>query len=230
MDESRHPPIEFREFCQVVDWDAFQYTETRKVPKPPWKWFRIQMTLLRSWEWNQLTKPLRADFIALLGAASETGNLIPTDRKWLRARDISPVSIQKLVKVELCRLIQLAPDDPQIRNLRRAFSGVTPPPEAEGEAETDTESEAESPRQSDSRSRLALSSGAERRGAGNSKRDRRTLDSRSFDELKLLVSQAAAKLGSNDGAEIHKLAGQSLRMTRKQTIEAVRQLRQDGDL
>ena len=122
-----------REFCEVIDWDSYQYADIRKVPKPPWKWFRIPISVLRSAEYLSLTKPLRADFVALLGAASETGNLIPMDKRWLSARQITRNSIEKLSKSGLCRAFFLMPDDKRIRELRRVFSGVPPVPEGRGQ-------------------------------------------------------------------------------------------------
>lgn len=130
---------EAREFVEIVDWTIFQYSDHRKKPHPPWRWFRIQMTLLRSPQWLALTKPQRADFIAVLGAASETGNMIPLEKKWLRLRELSPRILQKLSKTGLVRSFSLPANHSRIKDLRRVFSGGIPASEADADKEIKTE-------------------------------------------------------------------------------------------
>lgn len=244
---------ERREFCEVIDWDAYQYTDTRKVRTPPWRWFRVQMTLLRSPEWLALSKPARADFIALLGAASETGNLIPMDRRWLNARQLSRSSVEKMSNFGLCRTFFLEPDDKKIRALRAAFSGVSPPPEAEAETETETETDGD---RSSTVDRASTTDGAVDRGSrkddlkislpspaptyrsrtGQPQSVREAVgkknghDRRPFDAIKSDVLAMANRLKTSDPEQIHKLAGQTLRVTQKQIAVAIDQLTQDGDL
>ena len=58
----------------------------------------------------------------------------------------------------------------------------------------------------------------------------RKRDKRPFDDLKARVLEAAVKLNTDDPDQIEKLAGQSLKMSTKQIVEAVRQLKEDGKL
>lgn len=135
VDESK-TTTEQREFCRVVDWELYQYADVRKKPTPPWKWFRIQRAFLSSPEWLAMTTATKVDFVHLLGAASETGNMIPLDRNWLRFRQLSEKKIQKLEKFSVVEAFSLPADDTKIKQLRQILSGAFPPPEAETETET----------------------------------------------------------------------------------------------
>ena len=130
--------LQRREFCKVIDWDLYQYSDVRKKPNPPWRWFRIQRALLVSPEWLSMTPTQKVDFVHVLGAASETGNMIPIDRNWLRVRQLSQKKLKVLKGFSILEFFSLPPDDPKIRRLRQILSGAIPPPEAEADIRKDS--------------------------------------------------------------------------------------------
>ena len=120
------PRIEMREFIEVVNWESFQYSDTRKKPNPPWRWFKIQTAFIYSPIWLSMTRQQRGDFVALLAAASQTGNLIPNDSKWLRNFGLSTKIAKNLAQVGAIRIFSLPADHRRIKALRRTFSGGAP--------------------------------------------------------------------------------------------------------
>ena len=88
-----------------------------------------------------MSKPMRADFIAVLSAANATGNMIPVCKSWLKAFGLTPKILQKISKTGLIQSFSLPPDHKRIKDLRRMYSGPLPPSEAEAEAETEKKGE-----------------------------------------------------------------------------------------
>jgi hypothetical protein len=201
-----------RKFYEVRDWAAYQYADRRKVPNPPWKWFRVQVALLRSPEWLGLSAAQRADFIAALGAASETGNLIPDDPRWLHFRGLSRRSLASLVRESLVGCISLPNEHPRIRQLRRVLSGAAPDPEDRGQRTEDR-----------------YQKGKEYSESVNSRPLPRH-DPRTFDQIKTIVRELWRAFPGHTPQELHKLGGRGKRLTLNQVREAYRQLRDDGEL
>jgi len=82
--------------------------------------------------------PQRGAFLCFLMLASETGNLIPADPKYIRSRaQVDPRLTQSLTKVGLIEEIALDSDSQEVKELRRIFSGGRPPPEEEGRTESE---------------------------------------------------------------------------------------------
>lgn len=115
-----------REFFEICDWDSFQYSDTRKVPLPPWRWFKVPLAFVRSPTWMEMTRQQRGDFVGVLAAASQCGNLIPLDPKWLRSFGVSAKILKNLSQLGLIRIFSMRSDDKRIRDLRQTFSGGTP--------------------------------------------------------------------------------------------------------
>lgn len=253
------PKDDLFEYVEVVYWNHYQYSDRRKNPNPPWPWFRLQASFLRSPEWLGMSKPMRADFIAVLSAANATGNMIPVCKSWLRAFELTPNILQKLNKTELTRSFSLPPDHKRIKDLRRIFSGALPPSEAEAEAETEKKGQLspfpscdgsryeltknlakDAPNELNAGPPLALNGlgrgGGDKAGAftrpgehTNCKNTPRW-DRRPFPQLKKAVLPIAQKFNTRDPDEIFRFGGQSLKISAKQCREVVKQLIEDGDL
>jgi len=221
-------------FLRIVDWDDFQYADTRKKPNPPWRWCRLPRLLMDSPDFQRMTMTQRGAFCSLLMLASETGNLIPDDQKFLRNR----VQLDTRVKLSLTKLgmieqISLPSDSQQVKDLRRIYSGGLPEygrrVEGEGEKKRGRgEGEENLPPASKTRDPLprtgATSAGALVNGAqGDGK------DTRSFDELKAIVMATATTLNRWDPAEIWRLAHGKLAMSETQFRHCIKQLVEDGE-
>lgn len=115
-----------REFFEICDWESFQYSDTRKVPSPPWRWFKVPLAFIRSPTWMAMTRQQRGDFVGVLAAASQCGNLIPLDPGWLRSFGVSAKILKNLGQLGLIRVFSIPSDDKRIRDLRQTFSGGTP--------------------------------------------------------------------------------------------------------
>lgn len=245
---------EIRDFFEVVDWEIFQYSDTRKKPNPPWRWYRVQMTFVRSPVWLAMTKPQRADFIAVLGAASETGNMIPVDRKWLRFRELSPNILRKLSNVGLVRGFSLPANHPKIKELRHVFSGGTPaqrrgeensleekgdkamsPFSKFGEGNettanqgstpsTDLDSSASSAPNMPITAAITSVTAPCRRGKQNG------IDRRSWEHLTELARPIVVQFGICDADELYRVAGQRLDITRKQCPVVIDRLKKEGTI
>jgi hypothetical protein len=124
-ERSLHSPEDI-EFIEVVDWDSYQYSDIHKKPSPPWKWFRIPVSFIQSPIWMAMTRQQRGDFPGLLAAASQTGNMIPNDAKWLRNFGVSPKILMNLIQHGLIRVFSLPANDQRVKELRRVFSGRVP--------------------------------------------------------------------------------------------------------
>jgi hypothetical protein len=122
------PRNELREFASIVQWDDIQYTRIDKKPKPPWAWFRLQLAFLRSPLWCSMTKTQRADFVSMCAAASQTGNLVPTDdTRWLRQFELTRKNVRTLAELGLIAFATLSPDDKRLNDLRSVLSVRCPP-------------------------------------------------------------------------------------------------------
>ena len=124
-DRYRNSPEDI-EYIEVVDWESYQYSDTHKKPSPPWKWFRIPVSFIQSPIWMAMTRQQRGDFPGLLAAASQTGNMIPHDPKWLRNFGVSPRILMNLIQHGLIRVFSLPANDLRVKELRRVFSGRGP--------------------------------------------------------------------------------------------------------
>lgn len=127
-----------REFLEIVDWEIFQYADTRKVRRPPWRWFRIQVSFIYSPIWLSMTRQQRGDFVSLLAAASQTGNMIPMEPRWLRNFGVSIKVCKKLSQLGVIRIFSLTSDHKRIKDLRRVFTGGAPDIDSE-QNRTETE-------------------------------------------------------------------------------------------
>ncbi len=228
-----------REFLEVCDWDYFQYSGSHKKPNPPWRWFKGPVNFVQSPTWLSLTRQQRGDIIGILAAASQTGNMIPNDPNWLRSFGVSPKIAKNLAQHGLIRIFSLPSDDQKIKNLRRVFSGGTPSQRSGAEQSSNKGSGAE-PKPPASAPEINNFDPLARRvpieeitaqmtAAGASKK-KEAHDPRSFEDLKTALRPIAVKLGTTDAHTIHRLAGQSLRMSLKQCTVAVDQLVEDGEL
>jgi hypothetical protein len=222
-----------RTFYEVLDWEAFQYSDRRKVPNPPWRWFRIQVAMLRAPQWLALSAAQRADFIALLGAASETGNLIPDDPAWLGVRGLNRQSLRQLVNKSLAARVSLPSDHPRIKELRRVLSGAAPDPEGRGQRTEDRYQKGEGNRSSSVRDPLLAATQQrpfQKDDAHMPGPPRPGHDPRPFDEIKSLVLEIWCRFPGKSPAELHKLGGCSKRISPQQVAVAYRQLRDEGRL
>ncbi len=118
--------VEQRSFIEICDWESFQYSGSHRKPDPPWPWFRLHNNFMESQTWFEMTKPQRADFIALLSLVSRFGNLIPKDMKWLKSHGVSSKTLPSLEQLWLIRSFSLPVNDKRIKNLRSVLSGGTP--------------------------------------------------------------------------------------------------------
>jgi hypothetical protein len=222
-----------RRFYEVTDWAAYQYTDRRKVPSPPWKWFRVQLALLRSPEWLALSAQQRADFIAVLGAASETGNLIPDDAAWLQLRGISRQSLRQLVGRSLVGRVSLPSDHQRIKELRRVLSGAAPDPEGRGQRAEDRYQKKEGSRAAKSIDLLLArteESEIEKAPRWPGPSPKNGHDPRPFDDIKTLVLEIWDRFPGRSPEELHRLGGLSKRISPKQVASAYAQLRDEGRL
>ncbi len=233
-----------REFLEVCDWDYFQYSGSHRKPNPPWRWFKVPVNFVQSPTWLSLTRQQRGDFIGILAAASQTGNMIPNDPNWLRSFGVSSKIAKKLSQLGLIRIFSLPADDHKIKELRRVFSGGTPTQgsgaehglnKGSGEEQSTGENNSPTPAPEinnfDPLARKVpiedVAAGMTAAGAGKQKGAH---DPRTFEDLKSALLPVAVKLGITDGEMIHRLAGQSLQMSARQISVAVKQLIEDGEL
>ena len=217
-----------RQFYEVTDWAAYQYTDRRKVPSPPWKWFRVQLALLRSPEWLALSAAQRADFIAVLGAASETGNLIPDDPSWLQVRGISRQSLRQLVGKSLVARVSLPSDHARIKELRRVLSGVAPDTEDRGQRAEDRGQISEGKGSANGNGAATSDQGPAPEETAPD-RPRPCRDPRTFPEIKNLVRELCRAFPAHSPDELHKLGGRGKHLSLKQIASAYKQLREDGE-
>ncbi len=239
-------------FLQIVDWSDYQYSDIRKKPNPPWRWCRLPTVLMSSPSFQSMTMPQRGALCSLLMLASETGNLIPDEPGFLRNRiQLDGRLRRSLIDLGVIQEIVLPLDSREVKDLRRVYSGGAPANRRtveEEEEESRTESDAKesqsraaahdpgpysgrsidipSPhpgaRKNGSMEHVSSTLSGARRGKGK--------DPRSFDELKQQVLGVARKLNTADADKIHRLAGQSLKMSTKQIRVAVTQLIEDREL
>ena len=232
-----------REFLEVCDWESFQYSGSHKKPEPPWRWFRVHVSFMNSPIWQQMTKPQRSDFVSLLSLASQCGNLINADAKWLRLHGISSKTLATLTELQLIRRFSLPGDDQKIKNLRRVFSGGTraqsrregeevgvPPFQRRGEETTPPAPAPEIKDFSPPSPRVPIEEITAHMNAAGASKQQGAHDPRSFEDLKTALRPVALQLGTTDAHMIHRLAGQKLRMSLKQCTTAVNQLVEDGEL
>jgi hypothetical protein len=243
-----------RHFYEVIDWASYQYADHRKVPSPPWKWFRVQRALLSSPHWLALSDALQAAFIRVLGAASETGNMIPDDVNWLRVRGLNRRTLASLVRQSMVTRFSLPEDHQRIKQLRRILSGGAPDTEDRGqrtESESDSEDRAGASVEVSTRrersplhARSPMIPEGDKCDASPRPRIRRGPrhvseiatepsnghDPRPFPAVKALVLEIARAFNKRDAASIHKLGGQARNLSLRQVEVAVRQLIEDGEL
>ena len=152
---------------------------------------------------------------------------------------MSPKIAKNLAQHGLIRIFSLPTNDQKIRELRRVFSGGTSA-QRRGEEQSSNKGSGEennSPTPApeindfDPLGRRVpiedVAAGMTAAGAGKQKEAH---DPRSFEDLKTALRPIAVKLGTTDANTIHRLAGQSLRMSLKQIAAAVDQLVEDGEL
>ena len=228
-----------REFLEVCDWDSFQYSGSHKKPNPPWRWFKVPVNFVQSPTWLSLTRQQRGDFIGILAAASQTGNMIPNDPNWLRSFGVSPKIAKKLSQLGLIRVFSLPANDQKIKNLRRVFSGGTSAQrrgeenrgeQIRGEETTPLALSPEKNIFSPHAPNVPIEEITARMTAAGASKGKKAHDPRSFEDLKTALRPVALQLGTTDAHTIHRMAGQSLRMSLKQCTTAVNQLVEDGEL
>jgi hypothetical protein len=231
----------------VVDWDAYQYSDKRKKPNPPWRWCRLPRALMDSPEFQHLTWQQRGAFCWLLMLASETGNLIPNESDFLLNR----IQLRSKLKLNLIQSgfieeFTLPADSPEIKRLRRIYSGGPPEDfrtvEGEGEAEAEPHTKTLSGRGANLKSKGGSpparppSAGPEkefkilRPESAHDEQPQGGWDDRPFDEIRDTVLQLARTWHTIDPAEIFRLGGQAARLSFQQCAVAIEQLLQDGDL
>ena len=230
--------VPLREFLEVCDFDDFQYSGSHKKPDPPWYWFRIHLSFTNSPIWLQLTKPQRADFISLLALASQCGNLIPADRKWLTTHDISPKSLATLIELRLIRRFYLPPNHQRIKELRRIFSGAAPPQkEKEGRRE-EKRKESLSPAPVDKcnpspaspASQFGTNTGQCQPVASVLDKASDGHDDRSWEYLTSEARPIVLKFGITTTDELFRIGGQRLHLTKKQCVVVIDRLKKEGTI
>lgn len=116
-----------RYFLRIVDWDWYQYSGSHKKPNPPWLWARLPRVLIDNPQFQKMTMAQRGAFCWLLLLASETGNLIEDDPRVLRIRiQVDPRLIRSLIKLGLIERIAIPAESPEIKELRKIYSGGGP--------------------------------------------------------------------------------------------------------
>jgi len=223
------------QYVKIVGWSDHLHPDLTRKVKPPFRWIKLQTENLDTL--GDLTLREFGAYCRLLSLAALTDNRVVFNARAIKRRTgITPKDIEKLQNRGLVRITDEshAPEKNQRnqgRDLETASGFAEIPPQSaalEGKGSEEIGSDLNrgdairglSPRVEDTTSLSPPLPGSQRNRH----------DPRSFDELKAFVLRAATTLNSRDPDQIHKLAGQSLRMSRKQVATATQQLIQDGKL
>ena len=209
------------EYLEIVRWDAHLHPDVSRKVKPPYRWVKLETENLDSL--GDLSLRDYGAFCRLLGLAALTNNRTVYNAAVIRRR--TGVTKTELKRLQNRGLIRITEEKGAIEK-----SQQKQPPNSESASET----QGESP-QVASAEGMGIGKGSDSKEVDQthypaSASTSHLNDRRSFDSLKTALLPVAQKLNTRDAHEIHKLAGQSLRMSTKQIQAGLTQLIEDGKL
>ena len=207
---------------RVAVFDLYQDLESMRKLEPPWKWFKMPSALLQDPVLRRLTNAQFGAYVKMLALAAETGNQIPLDGEWLKARtQIRLQVIRNLIGAGLLVEFEMDIESNEYKKLRQIYSGRSQAKRKRKGRENETKGEeelCEPVTQQPEKTQFLTMLGKPLR-----------LDHRPFPEIKETVFVLTEKLQTTDAGMILKCAP-SYDLTRRQVEVALDQLKEDGKL
>ena len=215
-----------QEFIRIVDWEDFLHPDPSRRAKPPLAWVKLQTDHLD--RLGYLSPSEYGTYNRLVTLAASTNNRIPTRSGYVQRR--GNVRLSTVKTLSNLGLIEFFTDARSAKksqenqdDLEITASKVRANSQQNGHVE-------ERDRTREDRTRHGQRLRAPASVLKNMNTPSPGLDDRPFDEIKDSVYAMAIKLETSDPLQIHRLAGQSLRITPKQCEAAVKQLIEDRQL